>query len=131
MSQFDELIQNPPAAAGLSLLIGFTGSVVGLVYGWGYLFDRAWFILWFLTATYFAIAGVRKWLSAESFEGAHPADGTPTADGLGHGQTSAPPVSHATAAHPSTESRTLEQDSADHDLESRTIGSGADPRIEK
>lgn len=61
-SEFEWLARNPTGAAGLSLLIGFVGSVVGLVYGWSYTFDKLWFLLWLIIALYFGFRICKKWI---------------------------------------------------------------------
>jgi len=55
------LTRNRPAAAGTFLLVGFTGSVVGLVYGWPLQLDRTWFFIWFIIACIFGGAGIWEW----------------------------------------------------------------------
>lgn len=60
MYHVERLLWNRPAAAGVCLLAGFTGTVVGLVYAWGLVFDRIWFILWFCGCLYFVGAGLRE-----------------------------------------------------------------------
>jgi hypothetical protein len=67
MSQFDRLIHNRGAAASVSLIIGFVGSLIGIVYGWSLIFNRIWFIGWLFAAGAFGLVGVYEWaLSGES-----------------------------------------------------------------
>ena len=90
MYQIEQFTQNRPAAAGVCLVIGFTGSVVGLVYAWSYVFDKGWFIIWFLGAVYFAVVGIREWYVEK----------------LTHLQQTPPPA-------PTPESRTIEKNNVE------------------
>ncbi len=47
--------------AGWSILIGFAGSVTGLVYGFPPLLDRIWWAVWFCLACVFAAWGLFHW----------------------------------------------------------------------
>ena len=45
-----DLFQNKLKAAGVSLVIGLAGSIVGLVYGWSLALDKSWFLVWFVAS---------------------------------------------------------------------------------
>lgn len=64
MYQLENLIQHRARAAGTCVLVGFLGSVIGLVYGWSYIFDRIWFLGWAVGATWLSAIGVREWYSS-------------------------------------------------------------------
>lgn len=61
MYRLSAVTERPAVAAGICLLIGFIGSVVGIVYGWAYVVDRIWFVAWLGVSLYFAVGGLRTW----------------------------------------------------------------------
>ncbi len=65
MYWLSNLAAKPGIAAGLCLVVGFVGSVVGIVYGWSYDLDRVWFLVWMAASLYFCATGARKWWRAK------------------------------------------------------------------
>jgi hypothetical protein len=65
MYRLSGITDRPAVAAGLCLLLGFVGSVVGIVYEWPYIVDRVWFFGWLVASVYFAGRGVRRWWQAK------------------------------------------------------------------
>jgi hypothetical protein len=62
---YTSLLSHRWAAAGLCLLVGFVGTVTGLVYAWGLTFDRVWFWAWFIMAVILALLACREWYIRE------------------------------------------------------------------
>jgi hypothetical protein len=61
MRRVESMLRRRLASAGWAVLIGFAGSVVGLVYGWSSIFDKGWFILCLTAALWLIATEIRAW----------------------------------------------------------------------
>lgn len=60
----DQVVKQPFRSAWVSLLIGFVGSIFGLVYAWPYVFDRIWFLAWLVVAGLLFVIACMAWITA-------------------------------------------------------------------